>query len=147
MSKFRFKSYVKKKVREAAFSDLLNIKNSHKKGENISYDKFQIQSYLKSSQLSYDQKCLLFNLRSRMTPVKANFSSMFDDTTCKNCEMNVPESDSHLLECTKMIEECQALYDDDKTEYFDIFETMASQIPVTKLYFEIFKIKKKMDAA
>ena len=50
-----------------------------------------------------------------MTPVKANFSSMYEDTTCKNCDLNVPQSDSHLLECTKMIEECQALYDDDKT--------------------------------
>ena len=82
-----------------------------------------------------------------MTPVKANFSSMYEDTTCNNCEMKVPESDSHLLECIKLIEECQALYDDDTTEYLDIFGSMESQIPVTKLYFEIFKIKKKMETS
>ena len=82
-----------------------------------------------------------------MTPVKANFSSMFDNINCNNCIMNIPESDSHLLECTKMIEVCISLYNDCEAEYLDIFGDMDSQICVTKIYEDIFQAKTKLEVS
>ena len=145
MKKQKFKLYIKDKVRKAAFFHLLSIKDSHKKGSNIVYEKFEIEPYLKSSLMTYDQKCLLFKLRANMTPVKVNFSSMYEDTSCTNCKMNVPESDHHMLECTKMIELCLSLHDDCETEYLDIVGEIDSQIRVVKIYEEIFKVKKKLE--
>ena len=80
-----------------------------------------------------------------MTLVKANFSSMFDDISCTNCQMNVPESDSHMLECSKMIELCLTLYNDSETEYLDIFGAIDSQVRVTKIYEDIFQARKKLE--
>ena len=80
-----------------------------------------------------------------MTPVKTNFNSMFANINCDYCEMNVPESDLHLLECEKMIETCQSLRDDYETEYVDIVGPVESQIRVTKLYDAIFQAKKKLE--
>ena len=79
-----------------------------------------------------------------MTEVKANFSSMFDYINCNNCDMNVPESDSHLLECSKIIENCSSLYEDHETEYLDIFGDIESQVGATKLYMKIFEAKEKL---
>ena len=118
----------------------MNIKERRDKGSNIVYEKFTKQPYLMSNRLSYDQKCLLFKLRSSMTLVKSNYSSMFENIDCNNCEMNVPESDSHLLECTKMIEICKSLHDDCPTEYFGNFW-------VTQIYEAIFQAKAKLEAS
>ena len=82
-----------------------------------------------------------------MTLVKSNYSSMFANIECNNCEMNVPESDFHLLECTKMIEICKSLQDDCQTEYMDIFGDIDSQIRVTQIYEDIFQAKTKLEAS
>ena len=82
-----------------------------------------------------------------MTPVKENFNSMYNNTDCGNCQTNVPESDSHLLECDKIIENCKSLQEDYETEYTDIFGTIEDQVRATKLYDDIFQVKKKLDVA
>ena len=145
MSKSKFKSYIKEKVQAAAFSDLLSIKEGHSKGSNILYNKFERQSYLISNVLTNDEKCLLFKLRTNMTQVKENFRSMYDNSNCNICEMNIPQTDSHLLECIKMIEVCADLYEDYETEYLDIFEDLDNQVRATKLFMKIFKAKEKLE--
>ena len=75
MSKYKYKKYVKEKVRSTAFKDLLARKESHSKVEDICYNKFALQKYLSSSKFTMKQKRLLFKLRTRMFDVKANFPS------------------------------------------------------------------------
>ena len=48
MSKFRFQAKVRKAVREKAFDDLVQLKNTHKKVKHINFTEFKMQSYLKS---------------------------------------------------------------------------------------------------
>ena len=145
MTKIQFKLYLKKIVSDAAFSDLLKIKDSHSKGSDIVYSKFELQPYLKSNLLNSNEKFLLFKLRSRMTPVKSNFKSMFVDINCMLCGSDVPQSDLHLLECSKIIENCPTLNEDNETEYLDIFSNLEQQIRATKVYSAIFETKEKLE--
>ena len=145
MSKVKFKNFIKEKVLLAAFSELMTIKEGHSKGSNIEYNKFETQQYLKTNKLNYEEKCLLFKLRSRMTKVKANFSSMYEDINCKKCQMNTPESDAHLLDCSKIIENCPTLFNNFETEYLDIFGDIEKQVCATKLYMKVFKVMEKFN--
>ena len=81
-----------------------------------------------------------------MTNVKANFSKMYDDNTnCDLCRMNISQTDSHLLECSKMIEKCPQLERDCETEYEDIFRDELSQLRAAKLFRTIFKTKEEIE--
>ena len=51
MSKLKFRKLVLEAVRAKAFSDLLELKSSHKKVKHISYEHFEMQEYLKSRSL------------------------------------------------------------------------------------------------
>ena len=48
MKEEKYKEKVKSKVKTAAFYHLLQLKNSHSKMDNVTYDKLEIQEYLKS---------------------------------------------------------------------------------------------------
>ena len=105
--------------------------------------KFEAQSYINYNLLKIDQKCLLFKLRTSMTPVKSNFKSMFDDINCMLCGLGVPQSDLHLLESPKIIENCSKLNDDFETEYLDISADLEHQVQATQIYAAIIETKKK----
>ena len=147
MTKNKFKCYVKEKIRTAAFNALSLIKEGHKKGSNIVYSKFEMQAYLKLRSLTNDEKSLLFKLRTNMTQVKENFNSMYQNTNCDICQSDIPQSDSHLLDCTKMIEICTSLYEDNETEYLDIFGDTGLQVKATKLFSDIFEAKEKFETS
>ena len=106
----KFKEYSKVKIKKAALKYLKNIQDRHSKVDNIKYEHIETQPYLKSPKFSTDEKQLLFKLRTRMTDVKCNFESMFDDNTeCNLCNEGKPQTDSHLLDCTKIIQNCPDL--------------------------------------
>ena len=115
------------------------------KGSKLLYEKLKCQSYLLSNELNMTEKSLLFKLRTQTTEVRANFSSKYVDTTCNLCLLSEVQTDSHLLECPKIIDLCTKLNDDTITEYEDIFEDDESQVRVVKLYEEIFRMKEKLE--
>ena len=81
-----------------------------------------------------------------MTNVKANFSSMYDDINCDLCLQNVPQTDYHLIECDKIIENYQDLRDDDTTEYEeDLYKNINEQVKAVKLYKVIYTIKEALE--
>ena len=106
---------------------------------------FEAQPYMKSNLLNLNEKSLLFKLRTRMTPVKSNFKSMFVDINCELCGLEIPQSDLHLLECSKLIEKCRVLNVDSETEYMDIFTDLNHQIRATRVYAAIFDTKEKLE--
>jgi len=65
---------VKSNIEKAAFNYLEGIKATHSKIKHIKYRKLEVQPYILSYELSNDDINTLFALRSRMTPVKNNFS-------------------------------------------------------------------------
>ena len=145
MSKYRFKKLIKTKISLAAFEYLENLRNGHKKGKNINYDKLDIQNYMTSNQLNNEEKTLLFKLRTEMTNVKSNFSSMYIDINCDMCDENVPQTDAHLLDCMKILNMCQELRDNNSIEYEDIYGSIELQKTAVNIYKAIYKAKEKIE--
>ena len=79
-----------------------------------------------------------------MTDVKANFSSKYDDVSCIWCP-NLAQTDCHLIECSKIIENCPELNGDNETEYQDLFDDIDSQVRAIKIFKAVFKTKEKLE--
>ena len=104
MTEFRFKSLVKPLIYKKALSYLNNFKLKHTKVMHIEHMELSLQEYLRPKNVSGIQLAkFLFQSRSRMLQVKANFSQKY-----KNEEMGCPlkcnkrDSQEHLLECEKI---------------------------------------------
>ena len=72
---------------------------------------------------------------------------MYTDVNCDICDENVPQTDSHLLDCIKILNMCQELRDDNAIEYEDIYGSIEVQIKAVNIYKDIFKIKEKIEEA
>ena len=94
-----------------------------------------------NAEFKTQEKQLLFGLRTRMSNVKLNFKTMYSDLTYNLCEENIPQSDSHLLECLRIINNCPVLSNDTSVEYEDLFGDISEQLNATKLYREVFEAK------
>ena len=97
---------------------------------------------MNSTKFNIKEKQSLFKLRTRMTNVKSNFSSMYADLNCDLCEKDFSQSDIHLLDCAFMIEKCPELNDNNVLEYEDIFQKCHKQLNIVKMFINLFKIKK-----
>ena len=111
-SQEQFRKVIQEKIELAAGKFLVEQQNSHSKSENLKFEGFKPASYLTSRNLTTKEVQTLFNLRSRMIDVKANFrSANLDNLWCKLCLL-FPETQQHLLECpdvrirTKHIIDC-----------------------------------------
>ena len=82
-----------------------------------------------------------------MTSVKVNFSKMYEDTNCDLCESEAIQTDTHLLECSIIIERCPELETDNETEYEDLFSDLEKQTRATKIFKAIFETKEKLEEA
>ena len=61
---------VKKAVTTVAFNEYLSQLKQSRKLKNLSYEKFEIQDYIKNKNISNKEKQLLFSLRTRSYNVK-----------------------------------------------------------------------------
>ena len=113
--------------------------------KDISHDKFKIQSYLKNDKFSFQEKQLLFKLRTRMIDVKDNFKTMYNNLDCNLCNEDTVQSDAHLLECSYLINTSTQLNNNHTSEYEDIFGDNKEQLRITKLYMNLFKIKSNFE--
>ena len=86
ISKLEFKELVKKAVRELAFKYLLQLRDSHRKAEDLVYENLNLQNYLLAgsrTQMTINERQFLFALRTRMIDVKANFKIGQSDIRCR----------------------------------------------------------------
>ena len=83
MNEEKYKEKVKSKVKTAAFAHLLQLKNSHSKMDNVTYDKLEIQEYLKSPIFNDESARVLLALRTRtIRGIKYDFRGMHSDVVC-----------------------------------------------------------------
>ena len=138
MKKSKFKTLVKEKIRGAAHCYLIEKKESLSKLKNLSSE-FNLKEYLLTDKLSTSEKQLLFKLRTRMIPVKGNFSSMYkDDLSCHLCNMNLKESQEHLLSCSFLTH----VNEGSSVEYLDIYHTnLEKQIRAVKHWSILLKTR------
>ncbi len=95
-----FKLHVNEKCRELAFKSLIDAKNCHSKLANLSYDKLEMQSYLRDGVLNCKEARLLFSFRTRMVDVGCNFKNKAS-LLCPLCSV-ASDDQQHLLLCTKI---------------------------------------------
>ena len=126
------------------FNKLIHIKETHKKMKYLEYDNIKMQRYLKSdSKMSNNEKYLLFKLRTRMIEVKTNFKNKYYDVHCSlGCRNE--ETQSHLMNCQIIYDNCKALRDNFEIEYEDLFGTIGQQRRAIKLFMEIWKTRESL---
>ena len=133
---------VKTKLNEKFCDYLFSLKSSHTKTQNLS--SYNLQAYLKSENLTYKQKQLLFSLRTRSINVKTNYKNKYKHSNlfCTLCEDKVVESESHLLECKSTKAQLGNI---DDVEYEDIFSSEISrQEKVTKIFEKVIKLRQNL---
>ena len=75
--KLRLKKELRKRILNASFKYLQNIKLSQSKLQNVTYKSLDTQKYLISSKFTDTEKFLLFRLRTRMIDVRENFKNKY----------------------------------------------------------------------
>ena len=144
-TKHKLKKILSEKINYSAFLYLEDIKERHSKVKNIQYTKLEMAKYLKDSKISTDIKQLIFRLRTRMINVKANFGTMFGDTSCDLCEFNVPQTQRHLLGCSAIVNSCSELQRSSDILYSDLFSGVEKQEKCAQLYSIIIQTKETLD--
>ena len=105
MKKSEFKKMVNQKIEIKTKNDLNEKKFNHSKVKNLQHNDIGIRKYLKhgQTQISIEERQLIFKLRTQMTNVKMNFRGMFENFQCEIC-CEEDESQQHIMECRKLNE-------------------------------------------
>ena len=70
---------------------------------------------------------------------------MFVDMKCRLCgETNEEESQQHQLDCVRLLNNCQELYNDSITNYEDIYGDENKQARRTKLFEKVLLVREKI---
>ena len=103
--KEEYRKIMKEKVHKAAFNQLIELKQKSKtKMKDVDYDKFEMQSYMKSSKLNLDEIRLLFALRSKSYPAKMNYKKMNKGNLKCTFLCDSEETQDHIFESCQPIQ-------------------------------------------
>ena len=80
-----FKNLVRKKTMEYEYNQLMNIKQTHSKLNNLCYTKLELQNYLKLEVLNASEAQMLFKYRVRMASYGENFREKENGILCPLC--------------------------------------------------------------
>ena len=114
-------------VDKHAFEYLLTLKDSHSKVEHIHFESFEMQPYMKPSDLSNQQVKFIFQARSRMLNLRGNYKNGNKDLSCRACRKS-EESQPHLLVCEKLNEN---IISKNLPRYEDLFGINLDELKVT----------------
>ena len=112
--------------------------------KHINFEQLKPQKYFFQEDFNINEIQLLFKLRTRMIDVKKNFSSIYQNLNCEICDENEIESQSHLIQCQKllsMLPDGEIIND---AKYEDIFENPQKQLKITRYIDKILKIREKL---
>ena len=130
MSKYQFKSLVRKKVTQLAREYLVDLKAKHSKSAGLSDSFVKMQDYLISDSMSTEEKQLLFKFRTQTYPCKTNFRKLYEpDLSCSICLKE--DNPEHLLTCSNQGIDTSGL------NYNDIFGDIKKQVKIIKVLKQI----------
>ena len=142
----KFKNAVKRKVREAAFGYLNELKANHSKMKNLEYKKFELAKYLNSPLFDHKSAQLLLALRTRtINGIKTDFRSMYADV---NCPLGCSHTDTipNILTCPAIQAQVQTgMMALGELKYEDIFSNdTVKQKQVTARYRKYLEIRETL---
>ena len=103
---------------------LIKEKEKLSKLENNSYDKLELQNYLKSKEITIRQKKLLFRLKTRMVKVGFNYGRK---VLCPLCQLHNDDQQG-LLKCVLIKLNCKELYIKKDEKYENIFSKNTEEL-------------------
>ena len=110
--------------------------------KNIDYKSLKPQNYFTSNSFSLSDKQMLFSLRTRMLNVKQNIKNMYPGNLgcnlCNECDI---QTQDHLLNCQKIISNCEELFNNIHFEHDDIYGSTKKQLSVAKLYSKVITLE------
>ena len=146
LSKQKFKSIVKNKIKDAALNYLNGVKRGHSKMQSLSYETLQLQEYLNSPLFNNESRNLLLRLRTRtVNGIRCDFKGIYPDTSCP---VGCGQSDTlqHILTCVvlgSMYRSTDISISD--TKYEDIFsDNILKQKPITEMFRRLIQIRNNL---
>jgi hypothetical protein len=144
ISRFEFKTVVRRRTREAAIKYLEEIKETKSKMDGIIYTgSFDLQPYLQSSLFTQEESSLLLALRTRtVRGVRSDFGEMYPDRNCPLPGCTEPDSLPHILVCSALSpvqgENCTV-------QYSDVFSNSEQlQWAATSLYIQLLAERERL---
>ena len=136
MSKNKFKKLVKAYVTNAALKYLNTLAVDHSKSKNLVKEEMKCSKYLNDERFSVSEVRLLFELRTRMFPVKTNFRHKYSaDLNCEYCKIQLCDQ-KHQLSCSVMKKFVPELTYT-SVKYNDLFGSADKQLIFIKLYSKV----------
>ena len=110
MSKKSWMEMVDVKVRQTAFEELIAENTKRSKTNDLQYEKFKEQEYVRKA--APDVVCVIFRYRIRSIKCKANMKSSYPDQKCRLCKV-ADEDQNHVANC-EMVRRDGAIIDTQK---------------------------------
>ena len=147
MKKEKFKNLVYKKIKHLSKEYLITLRSKHSKSANLMHRNV-LKDYLKTEQITTDEKKLLFALKTRQVDVKTNFRNMYSNMLCRLCtKVGTEESEIHMMTCEKIISDIYLKTQLENISYADIFGTLERQVVAVKVWKKVIKVwKLKLEA-
>ena len=145
MSKVKWKSIVKIKVKEESLKNLEKMKKAHSKVKEIEHKKLEMQTYFLPNQnkISQEEIKIIFKMRCREMKVKMNLKGAYDTFECEVCQ-DEDETQEHVYNC-KEIWKLKEYDNENIPEYEKILHgSVKEQIAVAIIFEENMKIKENL---
>ena len=139
----KYKTLIKKEVREAAFKEFKLLQAGHEKGNKTIHENMEKpQKYLLTNKLTNKQISLLFNLRCQSERTfKNNFHRQYaGDLKCPMCKSEI-DSQEHLIQCTELKKHMKFSHN---IAYDQIYGNLDEQISVTILYSSLLEVRERL---
>ena len=148
MEETQYKEYIKKHVKETAFSHLKTIQGTHSKVNIIKYENFIVQPYLNNPNLTNIEVSQLIALRSHtLRGVKTNFSSWYkSDLSCPFKCVNSQDTQEHILLCKPLLDDLPQEKRDAALllNYNDIYGNTNQQIDAVKVFSGLLETREEL---
>ena len=139
-----YKKFIKKKISQAAFTELTKDQKEKSKIKLIKYKKLSCQKYIRSGELSNSEINLLFKIRSKMVNVKCNFKNGNTNLECQlGCGENF-EDQAHILSCKKLLEKYPCKDNLKNVKYDDIFASVRKQKRIITVFKDLLNIRESL---
>ena len=138
-----YREYINSKIKAGAYKYYMKLKEkSKKKLKNLKYEEISIQQYLTKEYFSFEEKKLLFSLRSQCYDARLNFRKLNKRNLKCRLNCHYEESQSHIFQS------CQPILDKlglkEAPNLIHIYGTPIEQKNAIKIFIQIDLMRKEL---